>query len=61
MSFANKILNRLIFVNKNWPNDRRISCKSPFNLLEFLEKDTNLEEKLEKFEGESEKGEVVEV
>jgi hypothetical protein len=42
----------LIFVNKNWLNDPRIGCKSPFNLLEFLEKDMNLEEK---FEGEFER------
>ncbi len=36
-------LEKLIFVNKNWPNDSRIDCKFPFNLLEFFEKDVDLE------------------
>jgi hypothetical protein len=35
-------LKKLIFVNKNWPNDPRIGCKSPSNLVEFLEKDVDL-------------------
>ncbi len=42
-------LEKLIFVNKTQPNDLRIGCKSPSNLVEFLE---NLEKKLEEFEGE---------
>ncbi len=45
-------------MNKNWPNDPRISCKSPSNLVEFLEKDVVLEEE---FEGEFERDEVIEV
>ncbi len=48
-------------VNKNWPNDPRIGCKSPSNLVEFLEKDVDLEEELKEFEGEFERDEVVEV
>ncbi len=40
---------RLIFVNKTWPNDHRIGCKSPFNLLEFLERDIDLKKELEEF------------
>jgi hypothetical protein len=36
-------------VSKNWRNDLRIDYKSPFNLLELIEKDLNFEE-LEKFE-----------
>jgi hypothetical protein len=40
-------LEKLIFVNKNWLNDPRIRCKSPSNLLEFLEKNMNLEEEFE--------------
>jgi hypothetical protein len=51
----------LIFVNKNWPNDLIIGCKSPSNLLEFLKRDMDLEEEFKKFEGEFEKDEVVEV
>jgi hypothetical protein len=41
----------LIFVNKNWP---------PSNLIDFLEKDINVEKELEEFEGDFEKDEVVE-
>jgi hypothetical protein len=54
-------LKKLIFVNKNWPNDFRIGCKFPSNLVEFLEKDVYFKEELEKFEGEFERDEVVEV
>jgi hypothetical protein len=50
-------LEKLIFVNKNWPCDPKIWCKSPSNLLEFLERDMDLEEELEKFE----RDEVIEV
>ncbi len=45
----------------NWPNDFRIGCKSRSNLLEFLERDIDLEEEFEEFEGEFERDEVVEV
>ncbi len=54
-----KNFKKLIFVNKNWPNDLRIGCKSPSNLLKFLKRDMDLEEELEEFEGEFEKDEVV--
>ncbi len=54
-------LEKLIFVNKNWPNDPRTCCKSPSNLVEFLEKDVDPEEELKEFEGEFERDEVVEV
>jgi hypothetical protein len=47
--------------NKNWPNDAKIGCKSPFNLVEFLEKDVNLEKEFEKIKGEFERDEVVEL
>ncbi len=39
-------LERLIFVNKNWPNDLKIDYKSPFNLVELIENNTKLEEQL---------------
>ncbi len=52
---------KYIFVNKNWLNDLRTRCKSPSNLVEFLEKDINLEEKLREFEGDFERDEVIEV
>jgi len=40
-----KIL-KMIFVNNNWFNDPRIGCKSPSNLLEFLQRDMDLKEEL---------------
>jgi len=54
-------LEKLIFINKNWLNDSWIGCKFSSNLIEFFEKDINLEKELEEFEGEFEKDEVVEV
>jgi hypothetical protein len=39
-------LNKLTFVNKNWPNDLRINCKSLFNLVDFIETNVNLEKVL---------------
>ncbi len=48
---------KLIFVNKNQSNDLRIGCKSLSNLLEFFERDVDLEE----FEAEFERDEVLEV
>ncbi len=50
----------MIFVNKNWPNDPRRGCQSPSNLIDFLEKDINVEKELEEFEGDFERDEVVE-
>jgi hypothetical protein len=50
-----------MFVNQNWLDDARIGCKFPSNLVEFLEKDVNLEEEFEEFEGGFERDEVVEV
>jgi hypothetical protein len=55
-----KNLEKFIFVNKNWPNVPKIGCKSP-SWLEFLERDIDLEEELEEFEGEFTNDEVVEV
>ncbi len=51
-------LEKLIFVNKTWLNDSKIDCKLPSNLLEFFERDVDLEEE---FKGEFEKNEIVEV
>jgi hypothetical protein len=41
-------LEKLIFVNKNWPNDLKIGCKSPSNLLEFLERDVDPKKEFKK-------------
>ncbi len=48
-------LDKLIFVNKNWPNNYRIGCKPFFSLVELIEVDIKLEEELKKFEGTFEK------
>jgi len=48
-------------VNKNWPNDYRIGCKSPSNLLELIGIDAKLEEELEQFERAFEKDEIVDL
>ncbi len=36
-------LEKLIFINKNWSIDPRDGCKSPFNLVELIEKDLDFE------------------
>jgi hypothetical protein len=43
-------LDKLIFVNKNWPNDPMINCKSFFSLIDFIETDANFKKELEEFE-----------
>jgi len=53
-------LDKLTFVNKIWPNDLRIGCKSPFSLIDFIETNANLENKLE-FEIAFERDEVMEL
>jgi hypothetical protein len=45
-----KHLERLNYMNKNWPNDCRVGCKSPSNLSKLIGIDVDLEEKLEQFE-----------
>jgi len=46
---------------KNGFDDFRVGCKSPSNLVEFVESDVDLEEELENFEGDFEKGRIAEV
>jgi len=38
-------------LKKNWSNDSRNNYKPPSNLVEMIEKDLHLEDKLEEFEG----------
>ncbi len=60
MSSTIKIkLDNLIFVNKNWPNDLMISCKSHSSLVELIDIDVDLEE-FEKFEGTFKRNEIME-
>ncbi len=61
MSFIIKNLDNLIFVNKNWPNDPRISCKSSFSLIDVIEMDVNLEKDLKEFERAFERDEIMEL
>jgi hypothetical protein len=51
-------LEKLIFVKKNRPNDCRVGCKSPSNLLELTWIDAYLDE-LEQFEGAFKRDEIV--
>jgi hypothetical protein len=51
----------LIFVNKNWPNDLRIGCKSPCSFVDFIETNANLKEELEEFERVLERDVVMEL
>jgi hypothetical protein len=55
-----KNINKLIFFNKK-SNDPKIGCIYSTNFVEFLERDIDIKEELEKFEREFERGEVVEV
>jgi hypothetical protein len=48
----------LIFVNKNWPNDPKISYKSLSSLVELIEINENLEKELQEFEGTFERDKV---
>ncbi len=61
MSFTLKKLKEIIFVNKNQPNDCRVGCKSPSNLLRFIGIDAILEEELEQFEGAFEINEIMDL
>jgi hypothetical protein len=35
-------LENLISMNKNWPNDVKVCCKAPFNLLELIDCEIDL-------------------
>ncbi len=52
---------KLLFVNKNWPNDPIRGCKSPSDLLEFFERDMDFKKEFKEFEREFERDEVVKV
>jgi hypothetical protein len=53
-------LDKLIFVNKNWPNDPKINYKPLSSLVELIEIAVDLEKELEEFEGAFERVEVME-
>jgi hypothetical protein len=46
-------------VSKAWPNDSRVDCKAPFNLVRFIEMNVKLEKKLEEFDDEFERQEIM--
>jgi len=48
-------------VSQNWPNDPRLGCKTPFNFVDFIEKDKIIEEELEEFEGEFKREKIVDM
>ncbi len=53
-----KNLEKLNFVSKNWFNDARVGCKSPSDLVEFIEMDEQLEKELQEFESEFEQEKI---
>jgi len=44
-------LNKIIFYDKNWPNDLKVACTSAFSLIEFIENDVAFKEELKQYEG----------
>lgn len=49
-----EILEKLILLSKNWPNDSKVGCKSPYNLVQFIKTKGDFEKELEQFEGDFE-------
>ncbi len=37
---------KLIFVNKNWSNDAKVNCKAPSNLVDLINPEINLKQKV---------------
>jgi len=48
-------------MNKHWFHDLKANCKFSYNLIEFMEMDGDLEEKLKGFNGAFERNEVVDL
>jgi hypothetical protein len=46
--FQSENLDKLIFVNKNWPADPRIGCKSPSSFVDLIRTGLNLEKEFER-------------
>jgi len=38
-------------VNKNWSNDVKVGCKALSNLVELIDSEIDLDDKLNEFEG----------
>jgi hypothetical protein len=51
-------LDKLIFVNKNWPNDLKVGCSSLFDLIKLIESNDVLNEE---YEGKFEKYEILDL
>jgi hypothetical protein len=54
-------LEKMIFMNKNWPSDLRIDWKSLCNLVEVIEKDLKFKEELKELERVLEEEEVLDI
>jgi hypothetical protein len=52
---------KLIFVNKNWLNELSVSCTSPSNLMELIERNIDLEKNLENIRGAFVQDEILEI
>ncbi len=53
-------MEKIFFVNKNWPNDPNIGCKSSSSLVYLIETNVDLEEELEELERTFERDEIME-
>jgi hypothetical protein len=51
----------IIFVSKFQPNDLKVGWNSAFNLIELIEAISTLEKKIEQYEGEFERDELLDL
>jgi len=54
-------LNKIIFVSKIWPSDPRVGYSSPSNLIELLRFILPQRKKIEQYEGEFERNELLDL
>jgi hypothetical protein len=47
-------------MSKNWPNDARVGCKAPNNLIDLINFESNLKFELDEFESSFEQDELKE-
>jgi hypothetical protein len=57
----NRKIRKINICEKNWPNDLKIYCKQPFNLVELIKKDLDFEEEWKELEGSFEGDELLDI
>jgi hypothetical protein len=53
-------LEKLVLMSKNWPNDARVGCKAPNNMIDSIDFESNLKYELNEFESSFERDELKE-